>query len=76
MNDQERARPKLDHRVKISIAAALAAVGLTLNVETPFWPSALGAPPSLGLIVAAVGVVLAAIHYAMLWRRRARRDRA
>ena len=42
-----------------SIAAALTAVGLTLKVETPFWPTALGPAPALGAVVVILGVVLA-----------------
>lgn len=42
-----------------SIAAALTAVGLTLKVETPFWPAAMGHAPALGVVVVIVGVALA-----------------
>lgn len=69
MNDQERADPNLDAKGMVSAAAALTAVGLTLNVETPLWPAALGAPPSLSLVVTLLGFLLAATHYSILWWR-------
>jgi len=69
MNNQERADANLDAKGMVSIAAALTAVGLTLKVETPLWPAALGEAPSLGLVVTILGVLLAAAHYTLLWWR-------
>jgi hypothetical protein len=74
MNDQERpdltrADPNLDAKGMVSVAATLTAVGLTLSVDTPLWPTALGAPPSLGLVVIILGFVLATTHYTLLWWR-------
>ena len=69
MKPIERADYTHNQKTVISIAAALAAVSLTAKVNTPFWPSSLGAPPSLGLIVIVVGLILAMIHYNGVWWR-------
>ena len=70
MNHLERAEPTHDQKIVISIAAALAAIRLTAEIDTPFWPGALGASPSLGLIVTITGLALTSIHYTRVWQRR------
>lgn len=69
MKHLERTEYTHDQKTVISIAAALAAVILTAKVDTPFWPSSLGAPPSLGLVVMLIGLTLAMIHYNGVWWR-------
>ena len=69
MKHLERTEHTHDQKTVISIAAALAAVSLTAKVDTPGWPSSLGAPPSLGLVVMLIGLTLAMIHYNGLWWR-------
>ena len=69
MKHLERTEHTHDQKTVISIAAALAAVSLTAKVDTPLWPSSLGAPPSLGLVVMLIGLTLAMIHYNGVWWR-------
>ena len=59
MDDQKPATVRQPRHLVFSIAAALTAVGLTLKVETPFWPTALGSAPALGAVVVILGVALA-----------------
>lgn len=69
MNEVERSQPNAEAKTAISIAAALAAVSLTAKVDMPLWPSILGAPPSLSLIVTVVGLILGTTHYTGVWWR-------